>query len=86
MKPFVSLSLRIILALFALALSAEAVFAAAEKEIDQIEDARYDAMMRGDLASLASILADEFVYHQPTGKVATKAAAADQTGGEAEKA
>ena len=78
MKPFISLSLRIILALFALALSAEGVFAHSEKEIDQIEDARYDAMIRGDLASLASILADEFVYHQPTGNVATKASYIEQ--------
>ena len=46
MKPLFSL-LRIILALFVLALSAEGVFAHAEKEIDQIEDARYDAISRG---------------------------------------
>jgi len=73
MKPPVSLSLRIILVLLALALSAERVFAAAEKEIDQLEDARYDAMIRVDLARLARILAEEFVYHQPNGNVATKA-------------
>jgi ketosteroid isomerase-like protein len=78
MKSFISLSLRIILALLAVALSAEGVFAATEKEIDQIEDARYEAMMRGDLVSLANILADEFVYHQPTGNVATKASYIEQ--------
>jgi hypothetical protein len=37
MKPFVSPSLPSILPLLALALSAERVFAAAEKDIDQIE-------------------------------------------------
>jgi hypothetical protein len=35
-------------------------------------------MIRGDLVRLARILADEFVYHQPTGSVATKASCIEQ--------
>lgn len=57
-----------------------AMAATAEQEIDRIEDARYAAMMQGDLSKLATILADEFVYHQPTGRVATKASYIEQIG------
>jgi ketosteroid isomerase-like protein len=72
MKLPMLLSLRIVVALLALNLSAGSAFADAEQEINQIEDARYDAMIAGDMAGLARILADEFTYHQPTGNVASK--------------
>ena len=73
MKPSLLLLLRLFAVLLAFALSAGRGFAGAEQEIDQVEDARYDAMIRADAAGLADILADEFIYNQPTGKVATKA-------------
>jgi ketosteroid isomerase-like protein len=67
------------IALLALALAAIPSFAASvEEEIHRIEDRRYAAMMQGNLTELASILADEFVYHQPTGKIATKASYIEQ--------
>jgi ketosteroid isomerase-like protein len=72
MKLPMPLSPRIVFALLALTLSAGSAFADAEQEINQIEDARYDAMIAGDMAGLARILADEFTYHQPTGNVASK--------------
>jgi ketosteroid isomerase-like protein len=79
MTRSLSRSTRIVLALATLALlSAPRAWAGAEQEIDQIEDARYDAMIAGDLAKFASILADEFIYNQPTGKVADKAAYLEQ--------
>ena len=55
-------------------LSVPQAWAGAEQEIDQIEDARYDVMIAGDMTAFASILADEFVYNQPSGNVADKAA------------
>ncbi|HZP87385.1 MAG TPA: nuclear transport factor 2 family protein [Burkholderiales bacterium] len=45
---------------------------AVEDEVSQAEEARYAAMIAQDKAALAQILADEFVYHQPTGKVQNK--------------
>jgi ketosteroid isomerase-like protein len=66
------LSLRNVIALLALTLFAASAFADAEQEINQVEDARYDAMIAGDMAGLARILADEFTYNQPTGNVASK--------------
>jgi ketosteroid isomerase-like protein len=50
----------------------------AEQDVSQAEDQRYEVMIRGDLAGLASMLADEFSYHQPTGNVATKASYIEQ--------
>jgi len=52
--------------------------AGAEQDVDRMEDRRYYAMMIGDLPGLAEILADEFIYHQPTGKVATKTSFIEQ--------
>lgn len=42
------------------------------EDVDAIEDRRYDAMIAQDGAALAATLADEFVYHQPSGKVQDK--------------
>jgi ketosteroid isomerase-like protein len=66
------LPLRLIAVLIALSLSAGQAFATPEEDVDRIEDARYDAMIRGDLTGLAATLADEFLYYQPSGKTATK--------------
>jgi ketosteroid isomerase-like protein len=41
-------------------------------EVDAAEDARYQAMIDQDREALAATLADEFVYHQPNGMIATK--------------
>jgi len=69
-------SLLLVLAL--MSLFSGSALAGAEQDVNQIEDRRYQVMMAGDLDGLANILADEFVYHQPTGKIATKAIYIDQ--------
>ncbi len=42
------------------------------EEIHEVEDRRYDAMIRGDADALANTLAEEFFYHQPNGKTNDK--------------
>lgn len=76
MTPGLSRFSRILAIFAALALlsTTPRVWAAAEQEIDRAEDARYAAMIGGDMNVFASMLADEFVYHQPSGNVANKAA------------
>ena len=49
-----------------------AVHAGPKEDVDAVEDARYAAMAAGDADGLAKMLADEFVYHQPTGAVQDK--------------
>jgi ketosteroid isomerase-like protein len=44
-----------------------------DEAIHSAEERRYQAMREGDLAELDRILADELLYHQPTGRVADKA-------------
>lgn len=46
--------------------------AGAVEEVNIAEDARYDAMIKNDLAAFDALIGKEFVYHQPTGKVANK--------------
>ena len=60
-----------VLALIALSFAADAL-ASPEDDVNRVEDARYDAMIRGDGAALAATLAEEFLYYQPSGKTATK--------------
>ena len=72
MKPVIHYLLRLALALLALSLTAGRALASSQEEVDRAEDARYDAMIRGDASALGSLLADEFLYHQPSGKTATK--------------
>ena len=79
MKPVILYLLRLALALIALSLTAGRTFASPEEDVNRVEDARYDAMIRGDPAALAGTLADEFLYHQPSGKTATKASYIEQT-------
>ena len=64
-----------ILSLFATAfmLSSPAFAQDAEKEINRLEDLRYEAMIKGDYATFDSIIADDWVYHQAGGTIATKA-------------
>lgn len=45
----------------------------AEEAVDLMEERRYQAMIEADLVALADMLADELIYHQPTGRVANKA-------------
>ena len=53
---------------------AHAVYAqTAEQDVSRAEDARYDIMIRNDQVALDAILADEFVYHQPSGAIVPKA-------------
>ena len=42
------------------------------EEIHEVEDRRYDAMIRMDAEALAKTLADEFFYHQANGKTNDK--------------
>jgi len=42
------------------------------EEIHEVEDRRYDAMIRGDADALSNTLAEEFFYHQPNGKTNDK--------------
>lgn len=42
------------------------------EEIHEVEDRRYDAMIRMDADALANTLADEFFYHQANGKTNDK--------------
>lgn len=44
-----------------------------EQEVSRAEDARYDIMIRNDQVAFDAILADEFVYHQPSGAIVRKA-------------
>lgn len=56
----------------ALMVAAVAGHAGPKEDVDAVEDARYAAMAAGDADGLAKMLADEFVYHQPTGAVQDK--------------
>jgi len=67
-----------LIGLLATTLCIGTVRADTEQEINQIEDERYQTMAALDALGLARILADEFVYHQPTGAVATKASYLEQ--------
>jgi ketosteroid isomerase-like protein len=49
------------------------------EDIHEVEDRRYDAMMRMDADALANTLADEFFYHQANGKTNDKAGYIRQT-------
>jgi ketosteroid isomerase-like protein len=65
-------SLQVVVALLALALCADRVLAGAEEDVNQAEEARYGAMIRADIDGFGRTLADEFIYHQPSGKVVNK--------------
>jgi len=55
-----------------LALAATA-YAGAEQDVDRVEDARYTAMINGDIGAFSDTIATEFVYYSATGRVYTKA-------------
>ncbi len=46
--------------------------AGAEEDVNAAEEARYAVMIARDKTGFAAILADEFIYNQPTGKVQNK--------------
>jgi ketosteroid isomerase-like protein len=53
------------------------------EDVNAAEEARYAVMIAQDRGALAAILADEFIYHQPSGKVQNKAGYIEQiTGGD----
>lgn len=60
------------LLLAGLGLLAGPALAGSVEEIHEVEDRRYDAMIRSDGDALANTLADEFFYHQPNGKTNDK--------------
>jgi hypothetical protein len=51
------------------------------EDVDAAEEARYAVMIAQDRAALAAILADEFIYHQPSGRVQDKAGYIEQVTG-----
>lgn len=55
-----------------------------EEDVNAAEEARYAVMIGQDRDGLAAILGDEFIYHQPSGRVQDKAGyIAQQIGGDA---
>lgn len=60
-----------VLTLFA-ALAAVPLAAASEKEILEAQDRRFAAMIAGDAAALAPLLADELTYTHSNGRVETR--------------
>ena len=70
MKSIVQTSIAILVSLF---LFAGIARAGAMEDVNIAEDARYDAMIKNDLVTFDTMLGNEFVYHQPTGKVVNKA-------------
>jgi ketosteroid isomerase-like protein len=53
------------------------------EDVNAAEEARYAVMIAQDRGAMAAILADEFIYHQPSGNVQNKAGYIDQiTGGD----
>lgn len=58
-------------------------FAGDAEDVNAAEEARYAVMIAQDRDAMAAILADEFIYHQPSGKVQNKAGYIEQiTGGD----
>jgi hypothetical protein len=72
MKLSLSFPCSAILLAIALAGSSTWARAQSEQEIEQVEDARYAAMITMDLQVLGEILADEFLYHRASGKISTR--------------
>lgn len=71
------------IALLALVCAASLAQAGPKEDVDAAEDRRYDTMIAGDAAALAAMLGDEFVYHQPNGRVQDKPGYVKQvTGGD----
>ena len=67
----------------ALVLAPAASRAGDVEDVNAAEDARYAVMIAQDRTALAAILGDEFVYHQPSGRVQDKAGYIEQvTAGE----
>ncbi|HWQ37618.1 MAG TPA: nuclear transport factor 2 family protein [Burkholderiales bacterium] len=61
-------------ALLALGLAWDCARADAVQEIERVEDQRYEAMIKADWGAFAGMLAEEFLYHQPSGRVSDKQA------------
>jgi ketosteroid isomerase-like protein len=76
---------RVLVAAIALATlsAASSAWAGDAEDVNAAEEARYAVMIAQDGTALAAILADEFIYHQPSGRVQDKAGYIEQvTAGE----
>ena len=70
----ISICRSVVLSCIVVLAMAHAVYAqTAEQDVSKAEDARYDIMIRNDQVAFDAILADEFVYHQPSGAIVPKA-------------
>ena len=73
-SAMISICRSVVLSCVVVLAMAHAVYAqTAEQDVSKAEDARYDIMIRNDQVALDAILADEFVYHQPSGAIVPKA-------------
>ena len=72
MKLSLSSPCSAVLLTIVLLVSSAGAGAQSEQEIEQVEDARYAAMVNMNLQALGDILADEFLYHRASRKVSTK--------------
>jgi ketosteroid isomerase-like protein len=64
--------IRLVAAGVVIAAWSQCVLADGEQDIDRVEDQRYQAMIDDDWETFGNMLADEFQYHQPSGKVSDK--------------
>jgi ketosteroid isomerase-like protein len=62
----------LVAAALAIAVWSRYALAAGEQDIHRVEDQRYQAMIDEDWKAFGNMLADEFQYHQPSGKVSDK--------------
>lgn len=75
-------AVRVLVAAIAfVALSAASVWAGDVEDVNAAEEARYAVMIAQDRAALTAILADEFIYHQPSGRVQDKPGYIEQVTG-----
>ena len=78
--------IRCVTAAFACSIAVFWIGASRAGDVDDVnaaEEARYAVMIAQDRGAMAAILADEFIYHQPSGKVQNKAGYIEQiTGGD----
>ena len=83
LRPRVNRMLAVVLVLVLDAFASGMAYAGDAEDVDAAEEARYAVMIAQDRAALAAILGEEFLYHQPSGKVQDKAGYIEQvTGGD----
>lgn len=83
LRPRVDRMLAVVLVLVLDAFASGMAYAGDAEDVDAAEEARYAVMIAQDRGALAAILGEEFLYHQPSGKVQDKAGYIEQvTGGD----